>query len=197
MRHPSSQGSGFLGVPRGFHLTGTLLGILLLGLITLLANISKNYILDAMVRAEAITRFLLIGNAATPAPRGGLGSANYGALRSDSADTEGGGFARLDGPATGDAGLLAMAAIQPEADEDEDRPTISIKLPPSAAPGDGRARAGSNSEPRPPARPKGLRSLSHDGSAPVHAIPRYEVTSRKFELTELVEMFLGASPRPE
>lgn len=135
-----AQGSGFLGVPAGFFRAGAFTGVLLMIGVTLLANITKNYIIDAMARAEAITQDQVFGS---PAP-----------------EMEGG----TPAPETPVPGAGSGA---------EGKSPPSLLLPPPR--GDS---AGSESQ-----------LLTHLRVA--RAVPRFEVTGRKFEVTELCEIFLG------
>jgi hypothetical protein len=50
------QGCGFLGIPAAFQASGFLLGPIVVLVLTLLCNFTKDFLLEALARLEAFTR---------------------------------------------------------------------------------------------------------------------------------------------
>ena len=52
----SVQGSGFLGVPQSFSASGIILGTALMIFATAVCDVTKNWLLEAMARAEVVAK---------------------------------------------------------------------------------------------------------------------------------------------
>ena len=158
------MGAGFLGVPQAFSASGLVLGSVLMILATLLCDITKNWVLEAMARAETMEKVALLGRQASGVPSAALRAASI----TRRASLEDGG--RQPSGAGGSDHATALAATLLaglSADEDTADGRASVN-------GHGRADGGHPTVPRsPPQLSAGL----------------WEVTSRKFEVAEMFDIF--------
>ena len=63
------MGSGFLAVPKAFYDAGLLLGPVLMFVCTLVCDMTKNMVLEAMARAEAVTEVRVLAACHASLPR--------------------------------------------------------------------------------------------------------------------------------
>ena len=200
-----AQGAGFLGVPKAFFESGFILGPVLLLFCACVCDFTKNMVLEAMARAEAVTEVC-------DGRRGTCRQMHCERLTRARACSY---HCCTPQFRLTDAGALTVGVPGPSAAVAPPSPAAAPaphyqKLPASAAShgtvqlhargdGDGAATAGTQSTTAVVVRPKdAIVSVAGVEVTPRTQVrvrnawrPRYRITARKFEVTELCELFLG------